>query len=314
MTILGATILPHQPVLLDPFREEAPEGVSAISRCCDIAADIVAKWEPETVVIVTPHGISASRSPRPGVYLTSTGSGSAADGEFYQDYSVKVDFNVSLARGFLDHLGDAGIACIKVTGNEAPLSKDEVVPLWFLRNLPNTKNSPKFVILSVPNKGTGDSSLARSESSKENIENTIDYGRHLYQYFSKIRSKVAMVFVGDLAHTHATLCSNPLYLPDESKRLKSCDAAAVFDAMIEKWAYTLRDDVLCSDAAHLVSKAVSCGYDSFVALHSMMKKDGISKYSRHVLSRHRPTTIGMIVTVFQVDKRVPNPGYAYEFQ
>ena len=67
MPIVGCAILPHGSMVLDPAREGLPEGVAEITNGCRAVGECVAAWEPELVVLLTPHGLSASKSPRPGM-------------------------------------------------------------------------------------------------------------------------------------------------------------------------------------------------------------------------------------------------------
>ena len=55
----------------------------------------------------------------------------------------------------------------------------------------------KYVVISV----------ARNE---ENLENM---GKTLHEFSSSVKQRIAVVISGDLAHTHETSCTVPLYLP-----------------------------------------------------------------------------------------------------
>ncbi|TPX64255.1 hypothetical protein SpCBS45565_g05982 [Spizellomyces sp. 'palustris'] len=310
MPILGCAILPHSPMILDPNREGCPDGIKEVHEGCKAVGQVVASWEPDLVVFLTPHGISAPKSPRPGIYLTPSATGTAEQAGNWADYELAIQIDSEVATGFLNHLGSSGVACVKITGTEAPLAPSEIVPLWFLRGLSLLKRAPRFMLLSLPTP-VGGTSIIRSESSKERVPDMLMYGSHLHKYLSWLSNRVAIVLSGDLAHTHATACKLPLYLPNPEWKMPVSDAAAVFDAIVEKWASTLNGDFITRDAASLVKQAVSCAFDGLVVLQAIMEKEGTSKFSRHIFARHRPTYVGMIAAVFQVDKRVPCPEFSY---
>ncbi|KAJ3297716.1 hypothetical protein HK104_000194 [Borealophlyctis nickersoniae] len=233
MPVIGCAILPHGSMVLDPEREGLPEGVAEITNGCRAVGECVAAWEPELVVLLTPHGLSASKSPRPGIYMTPSATGTAEWKEQYKEYEMSIRIDVDAAQNFLHHLGTYGVACVKITGTEAPLYRSEIVPLWFLRTLATVRRPPKFMIVSLPTP-VGGTSVIRSAVAKDRIEDNLVFGQHLHRFLTWCPQRVAVVLSGDLAHTHATACTNQLYLPDPAWRLPISDAAAVFDAMIEK--------------------------------------------------------------------------------
>ncbi|KAI8817436.1 uncharacterized protein EV422DRAFT_541786 [Fimicolochytrium jonesii] len=322
MPILGCAILPHSQMVLDPTLPNCPEGILEVHEGCKAVGEVVAAWEPELIVFLTPHGISAPRSPRPGIYLTpsATGkidqgdeSGNAAGSAKPEDaivYELAIQIDNDLATGFLNHLGSQGIACVKITGTEAPLGPSELIPLWFLRRVAMLPFAPKYLLLSLPGP-VGGTSLHRSPSSQDRVPDMLSYGNHLWKYLSWVNKKVAVVASADLSHTHATRCRDKRFLPDPEWGMPVSDAAAVFDGIVEKWVSTLTADFLLRDAAALVRSAISCGFDAFVVLQALIEKEGKHRFSSHIFARHRPTYVGLIAAVMQVDKRVPNPEFTY---
>ncbi|KAI8587215.1 hypothetical protein HDU89_005897 [Geranomyces variabilis] len=310
MPILGCAILPHSQMVLDPAREGCPEGVLEIHEGCKAVGEVVAAWEPELIVFLTPHGISAPKSPRPGIYLTPSATGTAERDGLWNEYELAIQIDSDVATGFLNHLGSSGVACVKITGTEAPLAPSEIVPLWFLRRVALLKRAPKYLLLSLPTP-VGGTSVVRSETSKQRVPDMLQYGYHLHKYLAWLPHKIAIVLSGDLAHTHATRCKDPVYMPNPDWKLPVSDAAAVFDGIVEKWASTLNGDFILRDAAALVKEAISCAFDGMVVLQAVIEKEGRSKFSQHVFARHRPTYVGMIACIMQIDKRVPNPEFTY---
>ncbi|RKO88089.1 hypothetical protein BDK51DRAFT_40535 [Blyttiomyces helicus] len=167
--------------------------------------------------------------------------------------------------------------------------------------------------------------LARSQppdpSSVERIPSNVALGKQIARFLSWISERVVVVASADLAHTHATAIKDPLYLPSPEWNLPVSDCAPVFDAIVEKWATTLKKEFLLRDAASLVRSAISCGFDALVVLDSIMSSEGRSYFTPHVHARHRPSNVGMMAVTFNVYSRLPSavarelkirfcPGYA----
>ncbi|KAJ3187370.1 hypothetical protein HDU85_006658 [Gaertneriomyces sp. JEL0708] len=310
MPLLGCAILPHNQMVLDPTIDGAPEGILEVHEGCKAVAQVIASWEPEIVCMLTPHGISAGKSPRPGIYLTPSATGNAAAEPPYNNYELAIQIDSQISEGFLNHLGNNGVACVKITGSESPLAASEIVPLWFLRSLQLLRKAPKYMLVSLPTP-IGGTSIIRSETSKDRVPDLYQFGTHLQKYLAYLPLKSAIILSGDLSHTHATSCKTPLFLPNPAWKLPISDAAAVFDAIVEKWASTLNSDFLLRDAAALVKKAVSCAFDGLVVIQAVLDKEGVARFSKHVIARHRPSYVGMLACIFQVDKRVPYPDFTY---
>ncbi|KAJ3037173.1 hypothetical protein HDV00_001984 [Rhizophlyctis rosea] len=234
--------------------------------------------------------------------MTPSATGTAEWKDQYKEYEMSIRIDVDAAQNFLHHLGTYGVACVKITGTEAPLFRSEIVPLWFLRTLATLRKPPRFLIVSLPTP-VGGTSVVRSAVSKERIEDNLLFGQHLHRFLAYQHQRVAVVLSGDLAHTHATNCAEALYLPDPSWKLPVSDAAAVFDAMVEKWAQTLNRDFLTKDAGALVSKAISCGFDGFVVLQGLMEREGLKHFESQIFARHRPSYFGMMAAVFAVPRQ-----------
>ena len=82
----------------------------------------------------------------------------------------------------------------------------EVIPLWFFRDL--TAAGVKVVIFSNP--------LSRSKSSPGFKEIT-SVGSSVSRFMNSLKERVLYVVSGDLAHSHTTDCTTPLYRAGGSK-------------------------------------------------------------------------------------------------
>lgn len=213
MVFVGAAILPHGAMIFDgdpnsgssACRErnstmppDLIKNCSNLYTSCERAADLVAKMNPDIVLLVTPHGISLS-SGAFGVYMANTARGNALWNDCWQDIEINIPLDAQLSDqllGFVQKRGLKADGIITFSMMEAPLRWGEVVPLWFIdRKIDSEK--VKYIIVSS----------GRSSDGYDVM------GNALHDFASTQQQRLAVVISGDLAHTHKMAYSIPLYLP-----------------------------------------------------------------------------------------------------
>ena len=213
MVFVGAAILPHGTMIFDgdptsdsPACRERNSTMppnlikdcSKLYTSCERAAELVAKMNPDIVLLVTPHGISLS-SGAFGVYMANAARGNALWNDNWQDIKVSVPLDAQLSDQLLDFVQKRGLKAdgiITFSMMEAPLRWGEVVPLWFVdRKIDSDK--VKYMIVSP---------AKISEGFEE-------MGKALHDFASTLPQRLAVVISGDLAHTHTNAFSIPLYFP-----------------------------------------------------------------------------------------------------
>jgi aromatic ring-opening dioxygenase LigB subunit len=102
MVFIGAALLPHGPMILDPTMEEAPSGVDELHTAAKFAGDYIRDHEPDIVVLATPHGLNISDSI--GIYASSVAAGSAEFNRHWREYKVSVNLNEDFATEIYEHL------------------------------------------------------------------------------------------------------------------------------------------------------------------------------------------------------------------
>ncbi|RKO84952.1 hypothetical protein BDK51DRAFT_27850, partial [Blyttiomyces helicus] len=164
--------------------------------------------------------------------MTPVASGNAEWNGQWKEYEMSFKLDLEVAQSFLDHLGDCGLACVKITGSEAPVARSEIVPMWFLRALTIALKPPKLLLVSLPTP-LGGTSAVRSATSRERIGDNIAFGGYLQKFLAWSSMRSLVVLSGHLAHTHATLVKEPTFLAEPSAKIPASDVAPVFDAIIE---------------------------------------------------------------------------------
>lgn len=62
MVIVGMCVFPHGSMVLDPSMKSLPHGASELHFGCKEAANEIASWDPDVIILSTPHGLSLTKS------------------------------------------------------------------------------------------------------------------------------------------------------------------------------------------------------------------------------------------------------------
>lgn len=102
MVLIGAAILPHSSLILDPTLEDLPPGAEELHVAAKYVGDYVKDHEPDIIVMATPHGINLSESI--GVYASRVATGSAEWNRTWSDFKVSANINDEFATELYHHL------------------------------------------------------------------------------------------------------------------------------------------------------------------------------------------------------------------
>ena len=331
MPIVSSLAVSHAPMVFDggegctaaaaeriqSLPDTLKEDWQTLFRAVHEAAEMAKATNPEVIFLNTPHGLRLSDSF--AVYLNSKAKGNAEWNGLWAEYDVNVPLDSDLARAFLEHLQGDNIPAIGVAPFdpcEAPLRWGEVVPLWFFRDLTNA--GIKVVIFS---------SSISSETDQSPLSHVSKLGRSIARFLNGLEQRVLYIASGDLAHTHETDCTLPLYLPDPKWGIPTSKTALSFDLSIEHWVLctplaregvaepvktTVKrsakwDQTTYKDAEQWLAKATgmkmsafSCGVYEFGVLHGILaaEVEGRATYDAHLLCRFAPTYFGLLVAAF----------------
>jgi len=275
MVVVGAFILPHGAMILDPKKKRIPKQAINLHNEMKKIVKILDDLHPEIIFLTTPHSIALSNDY--GIYLNKCASGTAEWNGEYQEYYVNVKINQEISNQLLDYLYEKKTAIHGISAYtmsvDVPLRWGEAVPLWFLRDL---SSNPEYIILSQ--------TLRRLEQTKKLIPETITLGNNLRLFFEMIEKRVAVIISADLAHTHEA--EGPHGFAEE---------AETFDKMIQEWAASLDGKILIKKVLPLLEKALCCGFIGFVILQGMIEN---KDFTPNVLIRETPTYYGMMIASY----------------
>ena len=236
MPLSGVYIFPHGALTLNPGQYPFYSGVAELNKSCFHLANEIQSKNPDTIFLITPHGISLESSF--GIYLNTSAKGSAEWKGSFSDYSVEAKIDTETSHSLLAHLrknGNKAEGIVAYAEEEPlPLRWGEVIPLWFIEqayknNSLEQKPFPKLVVIALPRKrnlndfncGAGINCDVGSNNNKssqgfvkqfffgsakadgvEFLKECHKFGRHLGEFFNENKRKFVLLVSGDLAHKH----------------------------------------------------------------------------------------------------------------
>ena len=275
MGIVGAFILPHGSMILDPKKKEISNQAIKLHYEMKKIGNIIKQLSPEIIFLTTPHSIALSYDY--GIYLNKIASGTAEWNGEYGEFSIDIKLSQELSTKLLNFLQEKmstvqGISAYS-SSVSIPLQWGEVVPLWFLKDIPLNL---EYIILSQP--------LRRLEHAKSMIAESISLGTHLKKFFESIDKRIALIISADLSHTHEK--EGPYGFSEE---------AEIFDEIIQNWAASLNNQILTEKIIPILDKAMCCGLIGFAILQGMIEDDN---FKPNILIRKTPSYYGMMVASY----------------
>ncbi|CAM2711524.1 unnamed protein product [Rotaria socialis] len=304
--LIGIAYLPHGTMLLDPNREDLPDGVQSLHSSCMKISEKIAELDPDLIILLTPHGINLHQAIniyQPGI-LMSGASGNAEWNSQWSDYSVDVSLDGETCQDLYLYLKQRlprVEGMLAFAGLSVPLRWGEVVPLYFaLHKLAfNTEESnstvkhisiqsrPKVIIIAQPMKGT--TNEARETYIEEQRPFLVEFGRLIRSWCNKSSQRILLVISGDQAHTHAWSTQLPtIYQPHPSCFSKfpnsGTEYSKLFDEFIHNWItgkyrklknelFSLDEELLLNQAGNIEKFALSCGYVGSLTMQGVMEND-----------------------------------------
>ena len=130
MSILGAVIVPHPPLIIPTVGNGREEEVQITIDAYRAAAKQVAAWEPEVLIVTSPHQIMYA-----DYFHISPGRGAAGDMSAFgaPETKLKVEYDATLRREII-RCGESTGLQVGTLGQRDPyLDHGTFVPLYFLR-------------------------------------------------------------------------------------------------------------------------------------------------------------------------------------
>ncbi len=265
MSIVGAIIVPHPPVIIPEVGKGREKEIQNTIDAYREASRRVASWQPETLIISSPHAMMY------GDYNhISPGRGARGDlAEFgASQVKIEVEYDVKLRDELTKKLSEAGIPA-GVLGDKKPwLDHGSLIPLYFLREAG----------LRCPIIRVGLSGLPAIKH--------YELGCRIAEAAETVGRRVAYIASGDLSHKLKS--DGPYGFSPEGPE---------YDKQIEEIMSNGDFSRLLTMNAGFCDKAAECGQRSFQIMAGAL--DGLSVKSE-MLSHEGPFGVGYGVAVFTV--------------
>ena len=263
MTILGAYMVPHPPLIVPSVGRGEEKGIHNTIAAYEEVARRIAALKPETIVVTTPHSILYSD-------YFHISPGAAAGGSFYQFGVPQEKMMCTYDQQFvavLEDFAEKNKFPAGTRGERNPeLDHATMVPLYFV------------------NKVYKDYKLVRIGLSGESLAKHYELGQLIALTAAKLNRKIVFIASGDLSHKLKR--SGPYGFdpagPKYDKKIMEVMGKGDFEQL---FAF---NDTLCEDAAE-------CGHRSFTIMAGAL--DGLAVKAEK-LSYEGPFGVGYGVCAF----------------
>lgn len=264
MSIRGAVMVPHPPLIIPEVGRGQEVGISATIAAYEKAAQHVAKLCPDTVVVTTPHSVMYAD-------YFHISPGREAEGDFgkfgAKEVRIKAKYDIELRSQLCSLLDRDGFMAGTRGERDSRLDHATMIPLYFLE-----KQQVRYRILRIGLSGQ-----------------TLEAHYRLGEYISKaadiLGRNVVMIASGDLSHK--LLEAGPYGYqkegPEYDKRVMQAMGTGNFGDLLD-----FPDD--------FCEKAAECGHRSFVIMAGAF--DGTSVNSKR-LSYEGPFGVGYGICTYE---------------
>ena len=130
MPILGAILTPHPPVLLPEVGKGREREISATGNALREAAEEVARWKPEVLIVASPHTVLYG-----DYFHIAPGSGAVGSMAAFGAPQVRmeVSYDVPLREEIIRRAESAGLQAGTLGQRDPDLDHGVLIPLYFLR-------------------------------------------------------------------------------------------------------------------------------------------------------------------------------------
>ena len=130
MPMLGAILTPHPPVLLPEVGRGREREIAATGRAMRAAAEAVAGWSPDVLIVASPHTILYG-----DYFHIAPGSGAEGDMSAFGAPQVRIGaaYDAPLRDEILRRAQELGLKAGTLGQRDPALDHGILIPLYFLR-------------------------------------------------------------------------------------------------------------------------------------------------------------------------------------
>ena len=234
MSVVGAIMVPHPPILLPEIGKGEEKKIAATASAYEQAAAAAAELQPDTIVLASPHSVMYS-----DYFHISPGRTAKGDmGQFRApQVRIRADYDAEFVEELSKACEQAGFPAGTLGERRAELDHGTMIPLYYVNH-----RYPDYRLVRI-----GLSGLSLAEHYR--------LGQFVQQTAEKLGRRVLFIGSGDLSHKLRE--EGPYGFakegPDYDERIMDVMGRAAFDELLDF------DESFCDRAAE-------CGHRSFCML------------------------------------------------
>lgn len=279
MAVKGAVMVPHPPLIIPDVGRGQEKAIQATIDAYHEAAKKIASWQPDTVVVLSPHSIMYA-----DYFHVSPGTGARGDfGQFRApQVKIQVQYDTELVEALSQEAEAREIPAGTMGERDSRLDHATMIPLWFLNHYYTDYKTVRIGLSGLP--------LSQHYMLGQCIQKAAELcGRN-----------IVVIGSGDLSHKLKE--DGPYGFqkegPEYDSRIMEVMGAAAFDQLFD---FT---EEFCD-------KAAECGHRSFVILAGTLDRLAVKAEK---LSHEGTFGVGYGVCTYEVEGRAPERNFLRQYE
>ena len=279
MAVKGAVMVPHPPLIIPDVGRGQEKAIQATIDAYHEAAKKIASWQPDTVVVLSPHSIMYA-----DYFHISPGTGARGDfGQFRApQVKIQVQYDTELVEALSQEAEAREIPAGTMGERDSRLDHATMIPLWFLNHYYTDYKTVRIGLSGLP--------LSQHYMLGQCIQKAAELcGRN-----------IVVIGSGDLSHKLKE--DGPYGFqkegPEYDSRIMEVMGIAAFDQLFD---FT---EEFCD-------KAAECGHRSFVILAGTLDRLAVKAEK---LSHEGTFGVGYGVCTYEVEGRAPERDFLRQYE
>ena len=279
MSVCGAVMVPHPPLIIPEVGRGQEKGIRRTIDAYEKAAERIALWKPDTVIVISPHSIMYA-----DYFHISPGRG--AEGNFGRfgasGVKIKVRYDTELVSLLSQEAQARDIEAGTMGERDRRLDHATMIPLWFLNHYDTDYRVVRIGLSGLP------------------LSQHYMLGQCIQKTARLLGRNIAVIGSGDLSHKLKD--DGPYGFDEEGPK---------YDARIMDVMGRAAFGELFDFSESFCDKAAECGHRSFVMMAGTM--DGMSVKTEK-LSHEGPFGVGYGVCVYETEGRAPERDFLRQYE
>ena len=279
MAVKGAVMVPHPPLIIPDVGRGQEKAIQATIDVYHEAAKKIASWQPDTVVVLSPHSIMYA-----DYFHISPGTGARGDfGQFRApQVKIQVQYDTELVEALSQEAEAREIPAGTMGERDSRLDHATMIPLWFLNHYYTDYKTVRIGLSGLP--------LSQHYMLGQCIQKAAELcGRN-----------IVVIGSGDLSHKLKE--DGPYGFQKEGTE---------YDSRIMEVMGIAAFDQLFDFTEEFCDKAAECGHRSFVIMAGTLDRLAVKAEK---LSHEGTFGVGYGVCTYEVEGRAPERDFLRQYE